>query len=306
MRDTELPPPPDDDEPRAELVEEGAPLWTTTFGDMMSLLLTFFVLLYSMSELKQDKFLQASQSLRQAIGGSSAEIPDDPQALIDMEMDPSKFLDDPQGGATGDPVVEALADAYMEVIARRLETFIAANGLEDEFTVDREQEGIYLRIQSSALFVSGSGTLQAASLPMLEDLGEITNSLDVRAVVSGHADNDPISTPQFASNWELSAARAAGVARQLVAYGQDPEMVRVESFGEYRPVASNDTPDGRALNRRVEVFFARADIVEAARRWAATGEPIPEFASSGPGPSPQNDGTAGEVDGGAEAPSRGG
>jgi chemotaxis protein MotB len=149
------------------------------------------------------------------------------------------------------------------------------------------------------LFGSGSGTLNAAGLPMLGYLGEITSSLDVRAVVSGHADNDPISTAQFASNWELSAARAAGVARQLVAYGQDPEMVRVESFGEYRPVASNDTPEGRALNRRVEVFFARSDIIEAARRWAATGEPVPEFASSDEAPAT---GGAGIVDviGGSE------
>lgn len=286
MTETEVQPPPQEEAEAAstELIEEGAPLWMTTFGDLMSLLLTFFVLLYSMSELKQEKFLQASQSLREAIGGSAAEVPEDPQALLDEQMDPEEYLSNPTGGgSTGDPVLDAVADAYMEVIAKRLDEFIDENDLEGSFSVDREADGVYLRMQSSALFASGSGTLQGNAVAMLAYLGEITSTIDVKSVVSGHADNQPIRTAQFASNWELSAARAAGVARYLVESGQDPEMVRVESFGEYKPVASNDTPDGRAQNRRVEVFFSRADILEAVQRWAAAGEQVPELAdASGP------------------------
>jgi len=191
------------------------------------------------------------------------------------------FLDDPTGGSTGDPVLDAVAEAYMEVIAKRLEDFIEVNALEASFSVERAADGIYLRMQSSALFSSGSGSLQPSAVPMLGYLGEITSTIDVKSVVSGHADNQPIRTAQFASNWELSAARAAGVARHLVENGQDPEMVRVESFGEYKPVAPNETADGRALNRRVEVFFARADIIDAVRRWALTGEQMPDFADAG-------------------------
>lgn len=285
MTEEELQHVPDEEpEQSTELVEEGAPIWMTTFGDLMSLLLTFFVLLYSMSELKQDKFLQASQSLREAIGGTSAEIPNDPMALLDEKLDPDKYLADPAGGGTGDPVLDAVADAYMEVIAKRLDRFIEENSLEAAFSVERASDGVYLRMQSSALFSSGSGSLQRSAVPMLRYLGEITSTIDVKSVVSGHADNQPISTAQFASNWELSAARAAGVARHLVEYGQDPEMVRVESFGEYKPVAPNETPDGRAQNRRVEVFFARADIIDAVRRWALAGEEIPEFADVGSAP----------------------
>lgn len=272
--------PPEDDERPSELVEEGAPLWTTTFGDMMSLLLTFFVLLYSMSELKQEKFLQASQSLREAIGGTSAETPEDPMALVDEELDPEMFLESAEAGSPGDVMLEAVADAYMEVIARRLEKFIRENELQNQFSVEREEDGVYLRMQSSALFASGSGTLEERAVPMLGYLGEITRSIDVKSVVSGHADNQPISTPQFASNWELSAARAAGVARHLVEFGQDPEMVRVESFGEFKPVESNDTPEGRARNRRVDVFFARIDIIDAVKRWAAAGEDVPDISDA--------------------------
>lgn len=278
-----LPPPPDDDDtPSAGLVEEGAPLWMTTFGDLMSLLLTFFVLLYSMSELKQEKFLQASQSLREAIGGTSADVPENPMALVDEELDPEQFMEDAAGGGAGDVMLEAVADAYMEVIAKRLEKFIRENELENEFSVNREEDGVYLRMQSSALFASGSGALETRALPMLRHLGEITQSIDVKSVVSGHADNQPISTPQFASNWELSAARAAGVARHLVEFGQDPEMIRVESFGEFKPVDGNDTAEGRARNRRVEVFFSREDVLAAVQRWAASGEDVPTISDADP------------------------
>lgn len=275
-----VPPPDEDDEKPTELVEEGAPLWTTTFGDMMSLLLTFFVLLYSMSELKQEKFLQASQSLREAMGGSATDVPENPMALVDEELDPEKYLENAEAGGAGDVMLEAVTDAYMEVIAKRLERFIDDNELHEVFSVDRSEEGVYLRMQSSALFASGSGTLEARAVPMLGYLAEITSTIDVRSVVSGHADNQPISTAAFASNWELSAARAAGVARHLVAAGQDPEMVRVESFGEFKPLATNDTPDGRARNRRVEVFFARADILDAVKRWAASGEGVPDISDA--------------------------
>ncbi len=276
-----LPPEPEDDDDGSSggLVEEGAPLWMTTFGDLMSLLLTFFVLLYSMSELKQEKFLQASQSLREAIGGTSAEIPDDPMALVDEELDPEMFLENAEA-SPGDVMLEAVADAYMEVIARRLEKFIQENDLNHQFSVEREQDGVYLRMQSSALFASGSGTLEERAVPMLGYLGEITRSIDVKSVVSGHADNQPIATAQFASNWELSAARAAGVARHLVEFGQDPEMIRVESFGEFKPVESNDTPEGRARNRRVDVFFSRIDILDAVKRWAAAGEDVPDISDA--------------------------
>lgn len=275
-----VPPPEADDDRPTELVEEGAPLWTTTFGDMMSLLLTFFVLLYSMSELKQEKFLQASQSLREAIGGTADDVPENPMALLDEELDPEKFLENAPGGAEGDVLLEAVVDAYMEVIAKRLEKFIRENEIEDEFTVERGEDGVYLRMQSSALFASGSGTLEDRAVSMMRYLGEITRSIDVKSVVSGHADNQPISTAWFASNWELSAARAAGVARHLVAFGQDPEMIRVESFGEFKPVDTNDTPEGRARNRRVEVFFSRADILSAVKRWAASGEGVPDISDA--------------------------
>ncbi|MEQ9398745.1 MAG: OmpA family protein [Longimicrobiales bacterium] len=270
-------------------VEEGAPLWTVTFGDMMSLLLTFFILLFSMSELKMDRFLLASQSLREAMGGTAEETIEDPMGLMPDPVDPDLEMQNPgkMDGAGEAPGAEAattgegtgapdwanrLAEAYLDAIAAQLKEYIEENGLEDTLEVERLADGVYLRIQATALFGSGDAVIRNDSEWLLNTLAEITREIDVRVVISGHADNVPISTARYASNWELSAARAAGVAHALVQQGQNPELLRVESWGEYRPVDSNGSAEGRARNRRVELYYARADIIAAARATLATVE----------------------------------
>ncbi len=265
--------------------EEGAPLWTVTFGDMMSLLLTFFILLFSMSEIKVEKFLLASESLREAMGGTARDPIDDPLGLMPDEVDPDLELQNPSAGTGSDAWKEALADAYMDVIASQMSELVDERGLHETFEVVQEGDGIYLRVRSSALFESGRAALNPGSRVVLDDLASLTGNIDIRLVVSGHADNVPIRGGTFASNWELSAARAAGVARVLVVSGQSPELVRVESYGEFKPIASNDTREGRSQNRRVEFSCARQDIIGALEAWiaddiAATDDPA--TTASGP------------------------
>jgi len=278
-----------------EEVEEGAPLWMATFGDMMSLLLVFFVLLYSMSELKMERFLLASQSLNETLGGSR-EVPlDDPRGLMPDPVDPELALENPgrdpgagvspgQGStpatgaedgmaADGSPSdwLEIFTDAYLGMIASQLEAFVREEGLEDRVRVVREAEGVYLRIQTVVLFDSGDARIRDEGAQVLEYLSVITREVGVPIAISGHADTQPIRTEAFPSNWELSAARAAGVARILVGAGQDPATVKVESYGEFRPVADNGSAGGRTRNRRVELLFSREAVMDAARRWAAEG-----------------------------------
>jgi chemotaxis protein MotB len=125
----------------------------------------------------------------------------------------------------------------------------------------REPEGVFLRMQDAALFESGSAGVEGARAGTLERLGDIARLIEVPVVVTGHTDNTPIRSPVFRSNWELSAARAAGVARALVERGQDPMLVTVESYGEHRPIAENDSPEGRAQNRRVELYYSRQGVM---------------------------------------------
>jgi chemotaxis protein MotB len=266
-----------------EPAEEGAPTWVVTFADMMSLLLTFFILMYSMSEVKVDRFLLASQSLREAMG-STAEVPTPaPMGLMPDPVDPELELANPglTDGATlnpvdgegGDDYVDVFAEAYMKMIMERLAALVAEAGL-DSTVVElvREDEGVYLRIREAALFETGVAALKPEGHTLVLSLSAVTRGLEVPTIVSGHADSRPIRTPAFPSNWELSAARAAGVARLLVSGGQEPATVRVQSFGEYQPVASNDTPEGRARNRRVELFFSRDDMRRAAANLARDAE----------------------------------
>lgn len=271
------------------LEEEGAPTWVVTFGDLMSLLLTFFILMYSMSELKVDRFLVASQSLREAMGSTGEVDPLDPQGLLSPRPEPEDSTqagaasgpepeprpDPPAGGTSpegADGYIEVFTEAYMAMLVERLSELLAAHGL-DERSVEivTLDDGVYLRIRDAALFRSGDAQLAPEGQTIVKSLSGVTGSLDIPTVVSGHADDRPIATDRYPSNWELSAARAAGVARFLVANGQSPSMVKVESYGEYAPVGDNGTEEGRAKNRRVELFFSREEIRRAASRLAEAG-----------------------------------
>jgi chemotaxis protein MotB len=268
-------------------VEEGAPSWTVTFGDMMSLLLTFFILLFSMSELKMDRFLLAAQSLREAMGGTATETMVDPTGLMPEDVDPELMLQAPGASESSQAIdlelLESFTDTYLELIASRLEEFVEDAGLEETVKVDREEDGVYLRMETPTLFGSGDAVIAEEGQEMLQVLSQITMEFNVAVVVAGHADNQPIRSPVYASNWELSAARAAGVARFLVEDGHSPTMVRVESYGEFRPIADNDTPEGRAQNRRVELLFSRDDVLSAAMGWTedARQESAPEEDQAG-------------------------
>lgn len=274
--------PPSTEEPVPPMVEEGAPSWTVTFGDMMSLLLTFFILLFSMSELKVERFLIASQSLREAMGGTAQESVEDPSGIMPDPVDPGLNLQNPgmtesvsQGEREeivfGEGLLDEFADSYLDLIRERLQKFIDENQLWETVEVQKEVDGVFLRMESGALFGSGEALIRPEARGVLQYLSKITRDLNVGVVVAGHADNQPIRNMAFPSNWELSAARAAGVARILVQDGHPPTMVRVESYGEFKPIADNNTAEGRAKNRRVELFYSRQDVRDAALRWSDGG-----------------------------------
>ncbi len=259
---------PPEPEERKEEVEEGAPAWTTTFGDLMSLLLTFFILLYAMSELKVERFTMATQSLSQALSGTAVIPPDTPTGLV--ADTPGMFH--PEDGEQEEGITQeereilSAAELEMDELIERLEELIEEQGLQDVISVDRSDEGVRLSIVASTLFPPGSAIMIEDKRWVLRCLAEVTSGLEFPAVVSGHTDNVPISTPQFPSNWELSAARAGGVARELAESGHSPDFLKVEAFGEHRPIDTNATDEGRARNRRVEILYSRTEIIAKVER----------------------------------------
>lgn len=119
-------------------------------------------------------------------------------------------------------------------------------------------EGLVISLREVGFFESGSAEIRASSLPAFERLANLLNESDSDIRIEGHTDNVPIHNPRFASNWDLSTARATATIRLLIVnYGFDPERLAAAGYAEYRPIATNGTPEGRAMNRRVDVVVPR-------------------------------------------------
>lgn len=207
-----------------------------TYGDIMTLLLTFFVLFISYSTIREEAFRRALSSFQEALGVLPYE-----RTIIRFEDIPAVRLS---------PVIPP------HEIIKRLRISIYAAGLKDDVKVEKDKEGIRITIQSPILFDSGRDKLRPDASPVLDELTAILKETRFSVVVEGHTDSVPINTPRFPSNWELSTARAISVARRLFQDGNlSPERFTVAGYGEFRPVASNKTPEGRQKNRRVEILL---------------------------------------------------
>ena len=239
--------------------EEGAPLWAMTFGDIMSLLLCFFVLMFSMSEIKVEKILIAADSLRSGLGNGSTRMLEDAGMGGSSAVDSDVLMSDPA------PYDITIAmddvDDFMEFIGTTLESFVARRGVESYVDVKQDPESVSLNIQDVVLFDTGSAELRAQSRDLIEELGRIVTDFDMPVVVAGHTDDRPIRTRVFPSNWELSSARASTVARIVVQQGLAPSQIHVEGYAEHRPTATNETAEGRSKNRRVAVLYTRDNVI---------------------------------------------
>ena len=220
-----------------EEVGGGAPGWMVTYGDMMSLLLTFFVLLISFSTVHEEDFEKAIASLHGAFGIMPREL-----TLIDLR----------------DEIPQIRAQMFSDVAAKIAE-YVRVHGREDEISIQYTGEGLKLTMQNPVLFDTGEDVLKPVAVPILTDIAALLSELpDSFISIAGHTDDVPIRTARFRSNLELSAARAISVARFLVdSGGIDPKNVSVVGYSENLPIAPNDSPENRAKNRRVEVHVLK-------------------------------------------------
>ena len=227
----------DDDEAPA-----GAPEWIVTFADLMSLLLTFFVLLLSFSSTQAAKFEAVAGSLKDALGmRSELDLSDQPERRELIESVEKQRAD--QNPSTP-------AD-----LARELQKLLSELGGRGRGVAALTGQGIVLNISGDLMFSSGEATLSPEAIQVLDRIANYVLQSDRPLDVVGHTDNIPISTPLFPSNWELSAARAGSAVRYLVDRGVDAERIRAIGRASTRPVESNSTAKGRSLNRRVEFIF---------------------------------------------------
>lgn len=227
--------------------EKCLPGWLAAFGDLMSLLLCFFVLLLSMSSMDTKKISEAIGSLAGAMsvleGGTQTEI----SKKRIQEATPIESQDE-----TSETVnrVQAAVNEANEMMEK---------GKGPEISLDEAQEGFVIKLPASLLFKSGSATIENEdALLFLKRVALIIDELPNNMLVSvqGHTDNQgPSGNSPFKDNWELSSARAISVLQELLLDGVNPARISAAGFAEYTPVATNATEGGREKNRRVELHF---------------------------------------------------
>jgi chemotaxis protein MotB len=230
--------------------------WLATYADMVTLLFAFFVLLFAMSSTQQDSFKELIQSLRSALGVQMVPEAGTREGLVmyqDPEETPRPQAVDEAGG---------MVQKELDAIVSEVHELIMFNQLGGKVRVMENAAGATITISDLLLFPAGRAQMSEEGLHMMKKITKILAQFSYRIKIAGHTDNVPIRTEQFASNWELSANRACEVVRFLVENGIEPRLISAEGFAEYRPVASNDTPDGRAQNRRVEIIYERQAIQE--------------------------------------------
>lgn len=231
----------------------GSPGWITTFSDMMSLLLTFFILLYSISTVDAQKFKNITQYLQIALSG------DGRPAILDggKEAVPEPFDEDPFSESEVPPE-ELMEPVTTEIIQmyEKINKYITELELQAEVNVMMISSGVFVEIKDAILFESGSAQLKDTGIELLGKLEAMLNDFDNDIVVEGHTDNVPMNSAMYPSNWELSAARAVSVLRYLnEQMNVEPTRLSARGYGEYSPIAPNDTPLNRARNRRVNLMI---------------------------------------------------
>lgn len=263
-----------------ELPEEenpGMPAWVMTFADLMSLLMCFFVLLLSFSEIDAQKFKQIAGELSQAFGvqrdvealeipmGTSPIFdkfsPAPPEPTVVNEVRQTTTEQNPELQTLKSPTEQAIEAAMQEEMDENTEEIMAvlADAIQDgriNVAQNEDARRIVIRIEEKGSFPSGSADLTWEFEGLLLDMADVLADIPGELTVEGHTDDIPIRTARFFSNWDLSAARAAAVANALLATEDvDPTRLAVKGLADTEPRVANDTVDNRAKNRRVEIII---------------------------------------------------
>lgn len=242
--------------------------WLITYADLITVLLIFFIVMYSLSQVDVDKFKALTQSLAAAFGasGSILESPG-PSAVEGMAMNtnPQQTNTNPQQTESIQQQLESIQQQLEEIksieqIWIELDAFIEAERLRDRVTASLEERGVVLSFQEEVFFSLGSAELTPEARSLINKVAVVFRESPYYTRVEGHTDDWPINTPRFPSNWELSAARATSVVQELVR-GSDfpPHRLSAIAYGEYRPRVPNNTAANRQLNRRVDFVILRSD-----------------------------------------------
>ncbi|WP_298398038.1 flagellar motor protein MotD [uncultured Azonexus sp.] len=242
---------------RREEEHENHERWLVSYADFITLLFAFFVVMYAISSVNEGKYKVLSNSLVNAFKNTTGEVGGQPMAIIQgAPIMPPKPVTKPdrQAPSQADEVRGVQREKMRNVagdILQALQPLVA----QGKVRVLETSRGVTIEINDSILFALGQASLQTESISALRAVAAVLADSDFPITIEGHTDNVPIATPQFPSNWELSAMRATTVLRLFNDSGVGAERLTAIGYGETRPVETNTSAEGRARNRRVSILI---------------------------------------------------
>ncbi len=224
--------------------------WLLTYADLITLLLGLFVILYSMSRVDLEKYKSLGKALRTVFIGESGT---------------------PAVGAGTGPYEDATGGAYPDTsecyLTMKLEESLAdVQEAAGAVSVEVEERGVVVRLMETLMFDLGKAQLRPEAKKLLSQVAPVLVKSGRPLMIEGHTDNLPINTYEFPSNWQLSAARSANVIYFLTQQASVPEeQISGAAYADQRPIATNDTPEGRQQNRRVDIIFLKGQWKSVSR-----------------------------------------
>jgi chemotaxis protein MotB len=231
--------------------------WLVSYADFITLLFAFFVVMYSISSVNVGKFRVLSDSLEAVFTDPKKSVDpiqigeirrgeDEKEKNVDPRPEPEQIIELPSAPIVPEETIRTIND-----ISNRLNDALLEQIENQDVSIKKGKDWLELEFKSNVLFYSGESRLEKAAVPIIGKVANILRTSANPIQVEGFTDNQPINTPRFPSNWELSAARAASVVHLLDRYGLAPSRMSAIGYGEFKPIAENTTADGRQKNRRI-------------------------------------------------------
>lgn len=239
-----------------ELKSDG---WLGTYADTITLLLTFFVLLYSMSTIDNVKLQALSEAFKISFmskdSDSIIEMTNGTNPITNGSGDTENTQDKEGLDEDYDEYMKALEELYKEV-----SNYIGESGIAAQVHTVKTEKGVMLQLNDNVLFDTAKADLNNDSYYVLDKISTLIESLPNEILVEGHTDNRPINTDEYPSNWELSTTRAVNVLKYFVERkGLSPDRFSAAGYGEYKPLVDNDSSENMAYNRRVSILILNVE-----------------------------------------------